>query len=76
MAPPRRTLRGRRDTPLAPGDSEIEVIDLHERPYIDITLQWLNSQGIRFRKSRYRKLQIQGRQSYTPFSSEIPGDFG
>ncbi len=62
-------------TPLALEDSEIDVIDLHERPYIDITLQWLNSQGIRYRKSRYRKFKIQGRQSYTPFSADIPGDF-
>ena len=35
-------------TPLAVADSEIIVENLHEKPYVEITLDWLRSQNIQF----------------------------
>ena len=62
--------------PLAPKDSVILVNNLNEVPYVDITLDWLTRQKIMFRKNKdYTRFEIPGRQSYHPFSEQIPGDF-
>ena len=36
--------------PLSDGDSEIHVNELNERPYVGITLWWLNKQGIKYKE--------------------------
>lgn len=61
--------------PLAKGDTEIIVDDLHEQPYVDITLDWLRSQNIRFEQEGLEKFHIYGNQKYTPFDRQIPADF-
>lgn len=61
--------------PLAGGDSEIAVPLLYERPYVDITLSWLDDQGIRYRREGYERFAIPGGQAYRPFSTAIPADF-
>ena len=62
--------------PLAPGDTDITVTNLHEKPYIDLTLWWLNALGIRYECSDdYSRFHIFGGQSYQAFEKEIPGDF-
>ena len=61
--------------PLAPADSEIEVTLLHERPYAEITLSWLESQGIRYENDDFKRIFVPGGQRYSPFSRSIPGDF-
>ena len=38
--------------PLAEGDTEIEVANLHERPYVEMTLRWLDEQGIEYMHSQ------------------------
>jgi 3-phosphoshikimate 1-carboxyvinyltransferase len=64
--------------PLAPQASEIRVHDLHERPYVDLTLAWLRRQGIRF-EHRQEGLEeifmIPGGQQYFAMNTFIPGDF-
>lgn len=62
-------------TPLAKGDSEIIVEDLHERPYVEITLDWLRSQNIQFEQQGLDHFFIKGKQKYTPFDRQIPADF-
>jgi len=58
------------------GDTTFTVYNIHEIPYIEITLWWLKKQGIRFEcSSDFSKFHIFGSQSYTPFTMEIPGDF-
>jgi 3-phosphoshikimate 1-carboxyvinyltransferase len=58
------------------GDTAFTVYNIHEQPYIEMTIWWLRKQGIKFEySSDYSKFHIYGNQSYTPFDMEIPGDF-
>ena len=62
--------------PLAPNDSVIIVDQLNEVPYVDITLDWLRRQQIEFRRTPdYSRFEIPGKQTFKPFSVQIPGDF-
>ncbi|MFA5813757.1 MAG: 3-phosphoshikimate 1-carboxyvinyltransferase [Patescibacteria group bacterium] len=64
--------------PLASGDSEILVEDLRERPYVEMTEDWLREQNIRYKHLRLNSAEvfkIIGGQSYHPFDKIIPGDF-
>ena len=62
--------------PLAAGDTELIVINLHEIPYVKMTLKWLDSQGIKYEKSEdLSHFYINGKQEYLPFVREIPGDW-
>jgi 3-phosphoshikimate 1-carboxyvinyltransferase len=61
--------------PLAEGDTEILVENATEIPYIDITLAWLDDQGIRCEREGYNKFYVPGGQKYYAFAKSIPGDF-
>ena len=61
--------------PAAEGDSEIVVTELNERPYVSITLDWLDSQGIRYRREGLERFMIPGGQRYSPFRRTVAGDF-
>jgi 3-phosphoshikimate 1-carboxyvinyltransferase len=62
--------------PLIEKDSEIEVYDVHEKPYIQITMRWLDRQGIRYEFSDdFAHYRIFGGQSYRGQEVTIPGDF-
>ncbi len=63
------------NAPLFQGDTEIIVTKLNEVPYVDLTLQWLDKQGIKYENDNYKKFKIKGNQSYRSFTSIIPGDF-
>lgn len=62
-------------TPLARKDSEIDVTLLNEPGYAQMTLDWLDSQGIQYRKQQMKKFSVRGRQSYKPFDRPVPADF-
>ena len=61
--------------PLSDGNSEIHVKDLNEKPYVGITLWWLNKQGIKYRQENLERFFIKGKQSYKPFKETVPADF-
>lgn len=61
--------------PLAVGDSQLNIINLQEAPYVDMTLWWLDRLGIRYERDGYREFYVYGGQSYPSFRREIPGDF-
>lgn len=61
--------------PLVEGDTELTIVDPREKPYVDITLTWLNSQGVRYQRDGYRHYYIPGGQRYSAFSRRIPADF-
>ena len=64
--------------PCAPFDSEINVKNLQERPYAEMTLEWLKNQGILFHHLSTGNLDtynIKGGQSYKNICATIPGDF-
>jgi 3-phosphoshikimate 1-carboxyvinyltransferase len=62
-------------TPLAEKDSEIDVTLLNEPGYAQMTLDWLDAQGIVYRKQQMKKFHVKGRQSYRPFDRPVPADF-
>ncbi len=62
--------------PLAEGDTEINVNNIHELPYIQMTLGWLDEQGIKYEKSKdLTYFKIKGNQKYKSFEKYIPGDW-
>jgi 3-phosphoshikimate 1-carboxyvinyltransferase len=62
--------------PLVERDSEIEVYDVLEKPYIQMTLGWLGRQGIRYEASNdFTHYRVFGGQSYQGQDVTIPGDF-
>lgn len=61
--------------PLAGADSEIHLPLLWERPYVDMTLWWLDRQGIRYERDGYDRFRISGGQRYESFRTDVPGDY-
>ncbi len=62
--------------PLASDDSEIDITELNERPYVRMTLDWLDSQGIILEiDDKMSHISIKGCQSYKSFGRRIPGDY-
>ena len=63
------------NAPLASGDSEIEILELNEKPYVDMTFWWLDKLGIRCEHDGYDRYFLPGGQKISAFSCRIPGDF-
>jgi 3-phosphoshikimate 1-carboxyvinyltransferase len=61
--------------PLASKNSEIKVNNLKSRPYIDMTIQLLNSFGIVIENSDYSIFRIKGKQKYSPHEYTVEGDW-
>lgn len=61
--------------PLAEGDTEIEVENLHEKPYVEMTLDWLRKMKIQFEHRGLDWFYIKGNQQYKAFDRSIPADF-
>ena len=58
------------------GDSHIKCSVLFEKPYVRMTLKWLDDEGIRYRISEdLEEAWIEGGQSYQPLDTYIEGDF-
>lgn len=63
-------------TPFAGQDTIIHVVNLNERPYIEITLGWLDKLNLKYRKSAdFSRFDIPGNQVCQPFDLTIPADF-
>jgi 3-phosphoshikimate 1-carboxyvinyltransferase len=62
-------------TPLVTEDTEIRVVDLHERPYVEMTLTWLDEQQIRYQQEGWECFRVPGGQGYHSFDKRVPGDF-
>ncbi|MCL5272292.1 MAG: 3-phosphoshikimate 1-carboxyvinyltransferase, partial [Gammaproteobacteria bacterium] len=64
--------------PCAELDSVITVNNLHERPYVEMTLNWLRKQNIVFehqKKNGSDIFKIKGKQNYKNFTTTLSGDF-
>lgn len=64
--------------PLAPKNSIVRVENLRERPYVEMTLQFLKSLRIFFSHRKIKNTdiyKIKGRQKYPGFEKSISGDF-
>ncbi len=61
--------------PLAENDTEIEVTLLNEPDYVQMTLDWLDKQGIEYQNDNLRYFKIKGGQRFKSFDWAIPADF-
>ena len=61
--------------PLAEKDSIINVTLLNEPDYVQMTLDWLDKQNIRYENDDFKRIKVYGNQSYKSFESAIPADF-
>lgn len=61
--------------PLAENNSEIRVLNLKSKPYIDMTLGVLRNFGITVSNDNYEMFSVPGRQKYLPGSYEVEGDW-
>jgi len=57
-------------------DSEIEVHDAKELPYVRMTLKWLDELGIKYKANEtLTHFKVQGRQRYKPFEKTVAADW-
>ncbi|MBN1409658.1 MAG: 3-phosphoshikimate 1-carboxyvinyltransferase [Spirochaetales bacterium] len=61
--------------PLAEGDSEIHVLELNERPYVQMTLDWLERLEARVIHEDMKYVRVKGGHKYRAFERRIPADF-
>ena len=62
--------------PFADGEFELELPFLNEKPYVGITLSWLDFLGIKYEVSPdWLHWHIKGNQKIAPFTRAIPADF-
>ena len=64
------------NAPLAEGDTTLNVPLLNERPYVEMTLDWLARQGVQVEvEGEMERFHIPGGQAYRPVHRRIPADF-
>ncbi len=61
--------------PLATGETVISVPLLNEKPYVTMTLSWLDRLGIAYENRDYREFRVKGGQCYPAFSEYVAADF-
>lgn len=62
--------------PYARQDTEIRVHNLNEKPYVRITLGWLERLGVKFSfDPELSWFEIEGGQCFKPFDAVMPADF-
>lgn len=54
---------------------EINVQNPGEKPWIDVTLSWLDRFGITYKRDGYTKYKLQGNSQIDAFTYTVPGDF-
>lgn len=61
--------------PLAPRDSLLELGLLNERPYVDMTLSWLERAGLEVAEPEPRRFAMRGGQTPRAFAARVPADW-
>lgn len=61
--------------PLAESDTEIVVTLLNEPAYVQVTLDWLDDQQIKYENEDFKIFRIPSGQKYRSFDKTIPADF-
>jgi 3-phosphoshikimate 1-carboxyvinyltransferase len=59
----------------AEGPTELTVRNPGEKPWIALTLDWLDRLKIRYENHNFERYQLFGNASYEGFSYTVPGDF-
>jgi 3-phosphoshikimate 1-carboxyvinyltransferase len=63
------------NAPLLDYDTTVSLTRLNEIPYVEMTMWWLDNQGIKYNNNNFKEFHINGGQKYKPFNMAIPGDF-
>jgi 3-phosphoshikimate 1-carboxyvinyltransferase len=63
--------------PYLAGTTRIELATPMERPYYDMTVEWMRSQGVtvNFDEQDYKWFEVPGSQCYRPVNKAIPSDW-
>ena len=61
--------------PCAKEESIIDVPLLNEKPYVEMTLAWLDRCGIRYKNENFSRFVIPGGQRYSTIDCSVPADF-
>ena len=61
--------------PLAEKNSTINVTLLNEPDYVQMTLDWLDKQQIRYENDDFKRIKVYGNQTYKGFEEAIAADF-
>ncbi len=61
--------------PLAAAQSTVSLSVLFERPYVQMTLDWLSRCGIAVEYETFDRFEIPGGQGYAPIDTRVPADF-
>ena len=62
--------------PFAPDDTIIDLESLNEKPYVEMTLKWLDFLGIEYSAAKnLLHFEIRGNQKFKSFEKVIPADF-
>lgn len=59
----------------ADGQTEIRVRNPGEKPWIDLTLNWMDRLGLAYEQQNYERYIVQGKSRYQGFEYIVPGDF-
>ena len=63
-------------SPMLAGDTRIVIDNVGERPYIDLTLDWLKAAGIEVQNiDNYKEFYVRGGQTYHSFTKKAPCDW-
>jgi 3-phosphoshikimate 1-carboxyvinyltransferase len=62
-------------SPMAEGDTRLEVADAVSRPYIEMTLRLADLFGVRVEKKGYSEFEIPAGQEYAAADFTVPADF-
>jgi 3-phosphoshikimate 1-carboxyvinyltransferase len=60
---------------LAKGSVELHVKNPGEKPWVQLTLDWLKRLGLEFQNQNYEHYFVKGNQSIKGFTYSVPGDF-
>jgi 3-phosphoshikimate 1-carboxyvinyltransferase len=61
---------------VSPNGVTVNVKDLVERPYVDMTMGWMRIAGAKVSHRNYEAFNIPGGQRYKGFTADIPADWG
>jgi 3-phosphoshikimate 1-carboxyvinyltransferase len=84
LKPGKTTLSGADSQPVSgiliaasflPGPSEITVTNPGEKPWIDLTLSWMDRLNLSVKNDNYERYTVAGHGAYKGFEVDIPSDF-
>lgn len=63
------------NAPFGEETTTIEPIDLNERPYVEMTLWWLDRLGLKYERDEYHSFTVPGGQTLSGFKVTVPADW-